>query len=232
MENAQLAVLNRKRVLQEQIDAGSIDSSEALEEYLWRRGWHARATDRVSKRNRAILIVKPGVDKNFQIEVGFAISKPELEQPGIWIYALIARSGTEKACYIGQSKSVMRRFAEHAKRSRSGRGSAAFFDWADLRGASVHAILLEFSEPQDGKGRTAKRATYLEGTWLREAVKAGYQTPGVEKWGRLPALSKDSACWNDDEIKAVAKSFNEIIKHSLWLSEFCWKPPAFLIEAM
>lgn len=69
----------------------------------------------------------------------------------------------------------------------------------------------------------------MEGTWLGAAVSAGYMTPDAEKWGRLPASSKDATRWNEKEIEAVAASLDEIVKKSLWLREFCLKLPAFLM---
>ncbi|VDC27475.1 hypothetical protein [Pseudogemmobacter humi] len=224
-----MLISEEKRLLQQKIDTGSVSNFASLEQYLWRRGWEARTTTRTSKGGRAILIVRSGIDRGFQIEVDFLTKSLEIEQPGIWIYALIARAGLEKACYVGQSKSVMRRFSEHTKRSRPGLGSDAFFVWADQRAAPVQAVLLEFSERRPSKGETAQEATNLEGAWLSAAVSVGYTTPDAEKWGRLPVPRKDAVKWNDKEVDGIAVSLSEIINKSVRLKEFCLNPPSFLI---
>lgn len=49
---------------------------------------------------------------------------------GYWIYALTAHSpdGKRKACYIGQTVNLKRRFREHLRRNRPGHASFALFE--------------------------------------------------------------------------------------------------------
>ncbi len=181
-------------------------------------------TERFSKEMRRILIISPGVTQGFQVEVPFDIGSYEFRQPGIWIYALMARSPSEKACYIGQSASVMRRMAEHAKRSRQGRGSDEFFRWSDQHEAEVHVVLLELCRSAVTQADTARRATLLEGTWLSAAVEAAYQTPDVEKWGGLPRSPDQPRSFRENAIWQAAKPFEDVVQCSPPLKQF-WLGP-------
>lgn len=213
-----------RKKLQQSIDSGEIETVNDLQTLMWRRGWRMRATERVSKQTQRILIVSPGVARGFQIEVPFDVGSFSFQNPGIWIYALLARSRDQKACYIGQSASVMRRMAEHGKRSRLGRGSDEFFLWSDQHKAEIHVVLLELSRCVDAKGDTARNATTLEGMWLNAAVEAGYKTPGVEKWGQLPHSSDQSRPFRENAIWQAAKPFDDIIQCSPPLKHF-WLGP-------
>lgn len=101
---------------------------------------------------------------------------------GFWIYALIAHSsdGERKACYVGQAADTRKRFREHFHRQREGRGSYGLFRWAEHEQVDVRAVLITWA------AGTQSNATYFEGYWLQRAQNAGYETPDVHNWGRLP----------------------------------------------
>lgn len=215
-----LQVKDEQHNLQQSIDSGAIETFDDLQTWIWRRGWRIRVTERFCKQMRRIMIVNPGVTRGFQIKVPFEVGSSEFRQPGIWIYALLARSHSEKACYIGQSTSVMRRISEHAKRSRHGKGADALFRWSDQQETDVHVVLLELSRSAATKADTARHATVLEGTWLSAAVEASYQTPGVEKWGRLPRTSDQARSFREDAMWRAAKPIDEIVQCSPPLKQF------------
>lgn len=207
--------------LQQSIDSGEVDSVDELQTWMWRRGWRMHATKRYSKKSsRKIMVVSPGVDRGFQVEVPFDINSFDFQNPGIWIYGLLARSAESKASYIGQTASVMRRMAEHVRRSRSERGSGPFFKWAEQNKAEVHVIMLELSKRAPSKGETARSATVLEGSWLNAAIMAGYQAPGIEKWGQLPVSLGHKRSFDEREIWRAAKPFEDVIQLSLPLKHF------------
>ena len=107
------------------------------------------------------------------------LSEPA-EYVNYWAYALIAYSGSEKACYIGQTIDIERRLHEHLTKRRPGRGSYHLFEWAEKAQVEVQAAILTST------AGTHKEATELEGYWLLLATQAGFITPGSENWGRLP----------------------------------------------
>lgn len=167
-----------------------------------------------SERTQRILIVSPGVMRGFQVEVPFEVSGYEFRQPGIWVYGLLARTRHGKACYIGQSASIMRRLAEHAKRSRCGRGSSPLYHWSDQHETNVHVVLLELCKANDSKADTARRATTVEGAWLSAAIEANYQTPGSEKWGQLPRSLDRPRSFCENKVWKAAMPFKDVIEHS------------------
>ncbi|MDO6458815.1 hypothetical protein Q4494_17165 [Celeribacter halophilus] len=216
-----LRIEDEKNSLQQIVDSGQIQNANDLQIWIWRRGWDIRITDSLSERRHRILNVYPGVAKKFQIEAPFNVDSYEFRKPGIWIYALLARSHIRQACYIGQSSSVMRRMSEHAKRSRPGRGSDAFFRWSEQNNAEVNVLLLELSRTEGTKGDTARRATILEGSWLKAAVDSAFEVPDIEKWGRLPNLADQTRSFQSQKIWKKAKQFSEVIEHSPPL-KFFW----------
>lgn len=206
------------------MDNATVATFHELQIYVWRRGWSLRATDRFSKRKRRILIVKPGVSRGFQIDVPFDVDSIDFKQPGIWIYGLVAKSRYSKSCYIGQSANIMRRMAEHAKRSRTGRGSDSFFDWTVQNNVTAHVILLELVKSENTKGETARRATVLEGSWLQAAIVAGYQTPDIHQWGKLPRDFNSKRTFHETRVWNAAKPFDAIVDNSPPLKSF-WLGP-------
>ncbi|EKN6008500.1 GIY-YIG nuclease family protein [Yersinia enterocolitica] len=127
---------------------------------------------------------------------------------GYWIYALMAHSNDNqrKACYIGQTCNIKRRFREHL-RHRIGRGSSPLFEWAAYEGVEVNAIVLAWVDGDQS------RASHFEGYWLRLAVEAGFDTPNVHNWGRLPqpsVLAGQPARWPIVEILAASLPLIEL----------------------
>ncbi|PMV17582.1 MULTISPECIES: GIY-YIG nuclease family protein [unclassified Pseudomonas] len=133
---------------------------------------------------------------------------------GYWIYALIAQSedGDRRACYVGQAANPRRRFREHSNRQREGRGSYALFRWAELHQTEVHAVLLTWA------AGTQSNATYYEGYWLQRAQNAGYETPDVQNWGRLPqpeSLPGQPLQWPMDMVKTHSISLTKVVTHNI-----------------
>ena len=128
--------------LQDAIDSGQIVSIGQLLE---------RATAEkleVTRNGRDYLGLRGSDGRRFRVHFGFAndsrthrpTSTPPQPEPkavcnvrrseGYWIYALTAHSpdGKRKACYIGQTVNLKRRFREHLRRNRP--GHASFFESA------------------------------------------------------------------------------------------------------
>jgi len=101
---------------------------------------------------------------------------------GTWIYALIAHSqdGARKACYIGQTVNLRRRFKDHFMRPRFGYSSFALVEWAALEKVDIRVTVLSWIV-----GNQAIR-TRFEGYWIRLATQAGFETPDIHRWGNLP----------------------------------------------
>lgn len=211
---------DEKKNLQQGIGSGQIATVADLQTWVWRRGWRLRVTKQLSPLRQRVVIVSPGVASGFQLEVPFDLTGYEFQQPGIWIYGLLARTRKEKACYIGQSAWVMRRFAEHAKRSRNGRGSDAFFGWSDRHKTEVYVVLFELCKATASKADTARRATILEGAWLSAAIEADYQTPGSEKWGQLPRSPDTPRFLYDLPVWQTAMPLEKVIERSTPLKHF------------
>ena len=133
---------------------------------------------------------------------------------GYWIYALTAHShdGERKACYIGQTVNLKRRFREHLRRNRPGRSSYALFEWADQEQVEVRATVLTWV---DGDQSYASR---LEGYWLKLAVEAGYAAPDEHNWGRLPQPSSPAGQpthWPASEVLAAAQPLRELVERGI-----------------
>jgi len=196
---------NRERVLlQALIDKQKITNAQELLSYIADKGWTISRTNKRSEDDLPMLGVRIQPGKVFRVHFDFDNSsikpKPrrgpaffpdenihsEGAQRGYWVYGLIAETYGSKACYIGQTTRCLRRFREHLKRSRVGRGSTGLFDWADEHDTTVLVVLLDYVPNLSGKSETAKQATILEGTWLKRAIKCGYETSLFENCGRLP----------------------------------------------
>lgn len=115
------------------------------------------------------------------------IYNDSLRPKGVWIYALIATSKDEKrnACYVGQTVKPIRRFKEHLLHQRPRRASAELFKWAKRESVDIRVVILSFAI---GDWRFARE---LEGYWLRLAIEARFETPGLNGWGKnLPQSKK------------------------------------------
>lgn len=133
---------------------------------------------------------------------------------GYWIYALTAhsRDGERKACYIGQTVNLKRRFREHLRRNRPGHASFALFQWAAHEQAEVRATVLSWV---DGDQSYASR---FEGYWLKLAVEAGFVAPDAHNWGRLPQPSNpvgQPPHWPTSEVLAASIPLSELVEHGL-----------------
>ncbi len=102
---------------------------------------------------------------------------------GTWIYALTAESldGKRRACYVGQTVNLRRRFKDHFLRPRSGYSSAGLVEWAASEKVDIRVTVLSWVS-----GNHSVRARF-EGYWIRLACQAGFETPDIHRWGNLPA---------------------------------------------
>lgn len=179
-----------KTALQSEILRGQITTKQALLD-------RAAALGLVITRNGRDYLGLLGADgKRFRIHFRFSANvspalavtpedgapASEIRVRGSWIYALVACSsdGTRKACYVGQTVNLRRRFREHLLRPRPGRGSYGLFQWAALEAVEVHAVVLCWV---NGDQSAASR---FEGYWLGLAQEAGFEAPDAHNWGRLP----------------------------------------------
>lgn len=142
------------------------------------------------------------------------IATASTREGGCWIYALTAHShdGQRKACYIGQTVNLKRRFREHLKRHRPGRSSSALIEWAAHEQVEIRAAVLTWV---DGDQSYASR---FEGYWLKLAIEAGYAAPDAHNWGCLPLPSVpvgQPSQWPASEIFAASLPLPELVEHGL-----------------
>lgn len=142
--------------------------------------------------------------------------KPRLSKfaTGIWIYALVAHSkdGKRKACYIGQAINPRKRFQDHLHRPREERCSHALLQWAAHEQVDIKAVVLTWTSGRDNS------ADSYEGYWLQRAQNAGFETPDVHKWGRLPrpeSLPGQPVHWPTAKVEAHSISLIEVVMQKL-----------------
>ncbi|WP_374590618.1 GIY-YIG nuclease family protein [Aquabacterium sp.] len=187
----------------------------------------------VTRNGRDYLGLRGNDGRRFRVHFSFVnesrTQKPALPAPplpeskavcdvrrtgGYWIYALTARSsdGERKACYIGQTVNLKRRFREHLRRHRPGHASSALTEWAAREQVEVRATVLTWV---DGDQSYASR---FEGYWLKLAVEAGYAAPDAHNWGRLPLPSVpvgQPSQWPTSEILAASLPLPELVERGL-----------------
>ena len=141
----------------------------------------------------------------------------------IWVYALTAfsRDGTKRACYIGKTVDLSRRMREHRKvlHSRRVRSSYELFSWASAEDVEVRVTVLAVMDVD------WFQSPLLEGYWLKLAQEAGYETPGSDRWGRLPKpvdLEGQPFSWPWERVALAALALEEMAEKSI--------PPAALYE--
>ncbi|MFK3640466.1 GIY-YIG nuclease family protein [Pseudomonas protegens] len=140
--------------------------------------------------------------------------EPRNPTTGFWIYALTAHSGDgkRKACYVGQAARMAKRFGEHYRQKREGRGSYSLFRWAEHEQVEVQAVVLTWAEG------TQSNATYFEGYWLQRALGAGFEAPDVHNWGKLPrprSLPGQPEHWPTELVHARSISLVEVVMQRL-----------------
>lgn len=101
---------------------------------------------------------------------------------GTWIYTLTAQSqdGMRRACYVGQTVNLRKRFKDHYMRPRPGRSSHALVEWAAFEKVDIRVTVLSWIA-----GDQSIRLRF-EGYWISLATQAGFETPDVHRWGNLP----------------------------------------------
>lgn len=129
---------------------------------------------------------------------------------GIWIYALICTSRDERrrACYIGQTNNILRRFSQHLFHRIPGFTSSDLFNWALREQVEVYSVVLSYAIGD------RDFSTALEGYWLKLATDAGFETPGVERWGNLPkpmVFPGQPEEWPTRQVRRVAKRIDLLI---------------------
>ncbi|MEB8056101.1 GIY-YIG nuclease family protein [Pseudomonas fulva] len=185
-------------------------------------------------RAGAVEPVEPVEQQNYTLELSSSKAKPQealasAAQPrehnkerkksrnpttGFWIYALTAHSedGKRKACYVGQAARMAKRFGEHYRQKREGRGSYSLFRWAEHEKVEVQAVVLTWAEG------TQSNATYFEGYWLQRALNAGFEAPDVQNWGKLPrpsSLPGQPEHWPTELVHARSISLVEVVMQRL-----------------
>jgi hypothetical protein len=189
-----MSKLPLKTVLQQAIDTGEIADIRQLLDRVRVHGLE------VTRNGRDYLGLRGDEGKRFRIHFSFenhtraprisrcAVAEVGSEAPTplrhIWIYALTAFShdGSKRACYIGKTVDLPSRMQEHimVRNGERGRGSYELFEWAraenvEVRVTVLSVMVLDWRHSRD-----------LEGYWLKLAQQAGYETPGSDRWGKLP----------------------------------------------
>ncbi len=211
-----------KKLIQGKIDSGEISNYSELSELV------ESLNLEITRNGPNYLGLKPETGKRFRVRFSFPNptrkgspiklriqdSKSDTKfcrsETGCWIYALLAynKSRTKKACYIGQTVNLRRRFREHYKNSRIGRGSYYLFEWAKLEGAEVRGAVLSWTNEDQ------RTSTQMEGHWLQLAIRSGFEAPGLENWGQLPSeLSQKwgPETWQEKEIDSLSMPLFEIV---------------------
>ncbi|UYQ73403.1 GIY-YIG nuclease family protein [Pelagibacterium flavum] len=212
-----------KRSLQEKIDSGEIGDMSQLLAYVGEQGWS------VVRNGVDYLGVENAEGKRFRVRFPFVnhtreartkVSRELNEKrrdslAGYWIYGLLAEHGEDRACYIGQAVDYVRRVKDHI-RGREGRSSWDLARWAEARGVAVEFALLEFVPGQPRSHGPASAATVIEGLWLRRALAAGFQAPGMERWGGLPRPGAGvDLRWPEDEVAEARRPLALVIPDRL-----------------
>jgi hypothetical protein len=129
----------------------------------------------------------------------------------IWVYALTAFScdGARRACYIGKTVDVPRRMREHIKlrHGQQMRASSELFAWARVERAEVRVTVLAVMDID------WFQSPHLEGYWLKLAQEAGYETPGSDRWGRLPKpvqLAGQPCSWPWERVALAALALEDV----------------------
>lgn len=131
-----------------------------------------------------------------------------------WIYVLLAHAldGRRKACYVGQTVNLKRRFREHLSRNVPGRTSYSLFEWATRERVEVRAaVVLSMKSNQ-------AQATAAESHWLSLAVSAGYETSNVQSWGQRPKAYDPVGrphYWPEDDVLAVSCKLVDVVEERI-----------------
>lgn len=213
--------VSRRQELYQAISSGQITTKQELLN-------HARALGLTVTRNGRDYIGLLGADgkrfrvrfqltedskgANFTIPMSASASAGEAIGPRVyWIYVLLAHTldGRRKACYVGQTVNLKRRFREHLTRNVPGRSSFSLFEWATSERVEVRVAVVSSM-----KGNQTQ-ATAAESHWLSLAVSAGYEAPNVQSWGRQPQAYDPVGrphCWPEDDVLAGACKLVDVVE--------------------
>jgi len=123
-----------------------------------------------------------------------------------------SQDGTRKACYVGQTVNLRKRFKDHFMRPRPGYSSFALVEWAALEKVDIRVTVLSWVV-----GNQSIR-TRFEGYWIGLAIQAGFETPDVHRWGNLPSSDKpigQPKIWPIAEIVAASIPLANAAKEKL-----------------
>lgn len=194
-----------KKDYQRLINAGAIADMAGLLTFATQQGLI------VAKSGEAYITIKGSGPRRFRL---FLASHHKAGRAGMptatgvvydfWIYALVAHDLFESACYIGQTRNVVRRMREHWKRSTGERGSSPLFDWATKRGLTIHAVLLQALSGIQGD------ADQAEAEWLACAAAAGYELPGVDVWAPRGARLRPGLVWPSIAVRGSSRPLEQV----------------------
>lgn len=213
-----IAALSNRRalkiLLQSDIDSNRIVSIDQLFEKI--KDYNLTIT----RSGLNYVGLKPSGEKPFRVRFSFTNSlkttrlKKIKHEPsrtdGCWIYALTAYSQNtlKKACYIGQTNNIIRRLKTHFQHNRPGKDAFLLFEWAENERVDVMATSLSFVFAN------RSHVTYHEGYWLNLALQSGFETPGIDNWGRLPMTGQFPGlpvAWPTSLIRSSEVSLRQII---------------------
>nr|CUV11537.1 conserved protein of unknown function [Ralstonia solanacearum] len=204
-ESSNRSTMTAKKDYQRLINAGAIADMAGLLTFATEQGLI------VAKRGDAYITIKGSGPRRFRL---FLASHHKAGRAGMptatgvaydfWIYALVAHDLIESACYIGQTRAVVRRMREHWKLRAGERGSSPLFDWATERGLTVHVVLLQ---ALSGIQSDADRA---EAEWLACAAAAGYELPGVDVWAPRGARQRPGLVWPSVAIRGSSRPLEQV----------------------
>lgn len=199
--------------LQRAVDAGEISTMEQLLSQVTERGLHVvRSVEGCVTLGAGRARFRVRYDFSGRPQVTRAPTVPSLNRH-IWVYALTAfsRDGAKCACYIGKTVDLSRRIREHVKVLHGGRvrGSYELFAWAGAEGVEVRVTVLAVMDVD------WFQSPHLEGYWLKLAQEAGCETPGADRWGRLPRplqLQGQPCTWPCEKVALSALALDDIVE--------------------
>jgi GIY-YIG catalytic domain len=203
-----------KDYLQSKIDLGEITSRTELLQIASEQGW------RVTRNGTDYITMQPPDANRFRLRFNFChnnatnfnqSTKQDLafQMPPVRstiqkrkriysVYAFLAINENQcKACYIGVTVDLNRRFKEHTTRKQKDRASSNFFAWVEENDAQIfYATLASVLCTQSDSLKH-------ESHWVKLALDAGYEAPGIKRWMPNPkrwAKSGQPELWSEGKL--------------------------------
>lgn len=216
-----MSKLSLKTVLQQALDTGEIADIRQLLDQVRVHGLE------ITRNGRDYLGLRGDEGKRFRVRFSFEnhARAPRPARPAvreirsasstrlqhIWVYALTAFShdGSKRACYIGKTVNLPRRMREHimVRNGERARGSYELFKWACVENVEVRVTVLSMMDLD------WRHSFDLEGYWLKLAQQAGYETPGSDRWGKLPmplGLAGQPSAWPWERVVLGALTLEQV----------------------